>query len=110
MASPLNTFKSVNLPITTSATTIYTAPAETTTIVLLAQVTNVSTTTNANVAFWMSNATYGNIEIVKNFTVPIGDAADLLTGKLVVEAGQYLGCQTDNNGILKLTLSILETK
>ena len=40
---PLNVFKTIALPVTTVANTVYTCPAGVTTVVLLAQVSNVNT-------------------------------------------------------------------
>ena len=107
MASPLNTFKSVASNLTTP-TTIYTCPAETTAIVLLAQATNTNNTDDGNITFYSS--VNGNTELAKDFTIPVGDAAGLLSGKLVIEEGQSVGAYANATGVLKLTLSILETK
>lgn len=108
MASPLNTFKSVAANITTVATNVYTCPAETTAIVLLAQATNVNASDDGNITFYSS--INGNTELAKDFTIPVGDSAALLTGKLVVEAGNSIGVYANANSVLKLTLSILETQ
>ncbi len=108
MASPLNVFKSVAANITTVATNIYTCPAETTAIVLLAQATNINASDDGNITFYSS--INGNTELAKDFTIPVGDAAALLSGKLVVEAGNSIGVYANANSVLKLTLSILETK
>jgi hypothetical protein len=108
MASPLNTFKSVAANITTVATNVYTCPAETTAIVLLAQATNVNASDDGNITFYSS--VNGNTELAKDFTIPVGDSAALLTGKLVVEAGNSIGVYANANSVLKLTLSILETQ
>ncbi len=108
MASPLNTFKSVAANITTVPTDIYTCPAETTAIVLLAQATNVNGSDNGNITFYSS--INGNTELTKDFTIPVGDSAALLSGKLVIEAGNSIGVYANANSVLKITLSILETK
>ena len=107
MASPLNTFKSVAANVTTVSSTVYTCPLETTAIVLLAQATNINASSSGNITFFSS--INGNTELVKDFTIPVGDAASLLAGKLVIEAGQSIGCSSNANSILKLTLSILES-
>lgn len=108
MASPLNTFRSVATNITTVPADIYTCPAETTAIVLLAQATNISAADSGNITFYSS--INGNTELAKDFTIPVGDAAGLLSGKLVIEEGESIGCYANANSVLKLTLSILETK
>lgn len=108
MASSLNTFKSVAANITTVATNVYTCPADTTAIVLLAQATNINASDDGNITFYTSMN--GNTELTKDFTIPVGDSAALLTGKLVVEAGNSIGVYANANSVLKLTLSILETQ
>lgn len=108
MASPLNTFRSVAANLTTAPSTIYTCPAETTAIVLLAQATNTNNTDDGNITFYSS--INGNTELAKDFTIPVGDAAGLLSGKLVVTEGNSIGAYANANSVLKLTLSILETK
>lgn len=108
MASPLNTFISISANVTSVPTTAYTCPAETTSIVLLAQVANIHNTDEANVTFYSSLD--GQTELVKDFIIPPKDAAGLLTGKLVIEAGESLGIYADANNKLKLTMSVLETK
>lgn len=109
MASPLNTFRSITANVTNVATTVYTCPAETSTIVLLAQVSNIHTSSIANVTFYSSNSGVVT-ELVKNFLIPVGDAASLISGKLVVEAGTSVGIYSNSNNSVKLTLSILETQ
>jgi hypothetical protein len=108
VASPLNTFKSYAANITTVPTNVYTCPAETTAIVLLAQATNVNASDDGNITFYTSMN--GNTELTKDFTIPVGDSAALLSGKLVVEAGNSIGVYANANSVLKLTLSILETQ
>lgn len=107
MPSQLNTFKSYAANITTVASNIYTCPANTTAIVLLAQATNVNASNDGNITFYSS--INGNTELVKDFTVPTGDSVALLLGKLVVEAGNSIGAYANANSIFKITLSILET-
>lgn len=106
MASPLNTFKSVAANVSTVSTYVYTCPAETTAIILLAQATNINTNA-ANITFFTS--LNSNTELVKDFTIPAGDAAGLLGGKLVIQAGNSVGAFANTNNHIKLTLSILET-
>lgn len=107
MASALNVFKTVTAQITTSATNIYTAPAGKTTIVLMAQVSNVSVAT-ANVTASHYKGTTAT-ELVKNFDVPSRDSAGLLTGKLVLETGDSFRIAGSDNSSLKIVLSLLET-
>ena len=106
MASSINTFKSYAVDVTTVANTFYTTPPATTTIVLLAQATNVGAA-EANITF--SSSLNGTTEIVNDYTIPVGDAAGLLTGKLVLEPGITMSVVASANNAIKLTVSILET-
>jgi hypothetical protein len=107
MASPINTFKSYAVNVTTSPNTFYTSPIDATTIVLLAQATNVGAA-EANVTFYTS--LNSGTEVVKDYTIPVGDAAGLLSGKLVLEPGDSMGVVGNANATIKLTVSILETR
>jgi len=107
MASSINTFKSYAVDVTTSANTFYTTPVDATTIVLLAQATNVGSN-DGNVTFSTSINT--DTEIVKDYTIPVGEAAGLLTGKLVLEPGISISVVGNANATIKLTVSILETR
>ena len=107
MATPINTFRTITASLTTSNETLYTTPAITSTIILMAQVTNI-TESPATVSASHYGAT--ETELIKNFTVPVADAVGILVGKLVLTAGQSFKASSDTNGALKITLSLLETK
>jgi hypothetical protein len=107
MASALNVFKTVTAQITTTPTNIYTSPTGKTTIILMAQVSNVGMAT-ANVTashYKGNNAT----ELVKNFDIPVSDSSGLLTGKLVLETGDSFRISASDSSSLKIVLSLLET-
>lgn len=120
---PLNTFKTKTAVLSSIATaTVYTTPIGVTSIILMAQVTNISTTTQ-----FVTFSHYRNLpvlpdsqgngaqaadtvtELVKNFPIPVGDAASMTVGKLIVESLDSVRCSVANSGTCKLTLSILET-
>jgi hypothetical protein len=120
---PLNTFKTKTAILTTSTTsTIYTAPVGVTSIILLAQVANVTTQT-ATVTFGhyrnlpILADSQGNgfqagqifTETIKNFAIPGNDNASLIAGKMIIETLDSVRAYSSVNGSLKLTLSILET-
>ena len=109
MATPLNIFKTVTYSITTSNTVVYSAPTGFTGIILMAQVANI-TGTDATVTFshYDTSATT-ETELVKDFTIPAADAGALLTGKLVLEAGDSVKASAGTGSALKLTLSVLES-
>ena len=107
MASALNIFKTVTASLTTSPTTLYTAPTGYTTVILMAQVSNV-TGTKAKVTF-SHFAGSTTTELLKDFFVPANDAVSAITGKLVLETGTSIKVSSDTSSALKITLSVLET-
>lgn len=107
MALALNVFKTVTSDITTANTVIYTAPTSYTGIVLMAQITNV-TSNPANVTVLYGNGV-SDTELLLNFAVPGNDATSALTGKLVIQTGSTLSVSASSNNALKITASILET-
>ena len=120
---PLNTFKTKTQFIGTNTTsTMYTAPIGVTSIVLMAQIANVSTQTQTITFMHHRNrpvladaqgngAQPGNIDtfLVKDFAVPAGDAASVLAGKLIIESLDSIRAYASNTSTLQLTLSILES-
>jgi hypothetical protein len=105
---PLNVFKTIALPVTTVANTVYTCPAGVTTVVLLAQVSNVNTSSYVDVT--ASYTRNGNVtRLIANTEIPTEDATSMLLGKLVLEAGDGFRISSSANNSAELTLSILET-
>jgi hypothetical protein len=105
---PLNTFKTTTLDLTTTPQSVYTCPASVTTVVLLAQVSNINTTSSITVSANFIRST--NVtSIIKNTIIPINDAGTLLSGKLILQTGDSFSasCSTNNSG--QLILSYLET-
>jgi hypothetical protein len=105
---PLNTFKTTTANVTTSTTTVYTTPAGVTTVVLLAQVANIDATNSVTIS---ANHVRGSntTSLIKNTTVPINDAASLLTGKLILQTGDSFSISASANDRGQLVLSYLET-
>ena len=111
MALALNVFKTVTKVIPTDVVGIYTAPAGYSSVVLLAQATNIDSNTHT-VSFSHQRTISGiavTTEIVKNFAIPGNDTANLLSGKLVLESGDSLLLSSNNSTSLKFIGSILET-
>ena len=105
---PLNTFKTTTFNITTVDTTVYTTPAGITTVILLAQVSNIDSTNSITVS--SNHVRNGNVtSIIKNTTIPIKDAATLLTGKLILQTGDSITVSGNANSRGQLILSYLET-
>jgi hypothetical protein len=111
MALPINVFRSVTAKLTSTPSLIYTAPINNTAIVLMAQAANVDDTDAYEVTFELIENPAGiETRLVKDFSVPPNDAATLITGKLIVAAGNQLRASTSTDDKLELTLSILESR
>jgi hypothetical protein len=127
---PLNTFKTKTARVltgieTTTATTVYTAPVGTTAIVLMAQISNVSTVSQlVSLVHFRNRRVLADAQgnglqlpqtpnfLVKEFEIPSNDAASVLAGKLIVEELDSIRCFQPENattGTLQLVMSILET-
>jgi len=127
---PLNTFKTKTASVgtgtqVTTATTVYTAPVGTTAIVLMAQVANVSTSSQLfSFVHWRNRRIIKDAQgnggqeketpnfLVKEFEIPPNDAASVLTGKLIIEELDSIRCfqpEDATTGTLQLVMSILET-
>jgi hypothetical protein len=107
-AIPLNTFKTIISNVTTSANVIYTCPAGVTTVVLLAQVSNIDSANTITVTAAHKRGA-NTTRLIANAQIPIQDAASLLMGKLVLETGDGFSIQANANNAAEITLSILET-
>ncbi len=120
---PLNTFKTKTANIgSSSSSTIYVAPIGVTSIVLMAQVANISTETqyvsfahHRNLPVLAdaqgNGAQPGNVttELVKEFAIPPNDSGSMTSGKMIVESLDSIRCWATNTSTCKITLSILET-
>lgn len=120
---PLNTFKTKTTLLSSNSTaTIYTAPVGVTSIILMAQVANVTTTTQYVTFMHHRNRTIqkdaqgygfqpGNTDspLVNAFPIPENDAASVLTGKLIIEELDSLRAYAATSGTCQVVLSILET-
>jgi hypothetical protein len=104
----INIFRNITADLTTDVETIYTAPPGYSAIVLMAQVSNItgSAVTVDAAVFRDSTET----SLVTGFEIPGNDAAGILTGKLVMEAGQSLIASANNNSSLQMVMSILESQ
>lgn len=122
---PLNTFKTKTAVVGTStgtAATVYTAPVGTTAIILMAQISNVTTASTAVSFIHHRNrrvladaqgngAQAPNVDsfLVKDFEIPPNDAGSVLSGKLIIEELDSIRAIAGNPNSLQLVLSILES-
>lgn len=109
MATPLNVFKNVNSELTTINTAAYTAPAGFTSIVLMAQISNVTSNTGTVTLSHYNPDLTATTELVKDFSIPGNDALNPISGKLILEAGQQIFIQSSVDNTFKLSLSVLES-
>jgi hypothetical protein len=107
MAIAINIFKTVTANVTTTGTSIYTAPTGYTTVVLMAQVSNIGDTTVTVSAAHVRSGV--ETAVLKNGIVPTADAINLLTGKLVLNTSDSFKILASENGKTQVILSILET-
>jgi hypothetical protein len=107
MASAVNIFKTITANLTTSTATVYSAPIGYTTVVLMAQISNIS----ANTIQVTSNHNRAGVptNIIKGAKVPTNDALNILSGKLVLQYGDTMDVSASVNDSGQLLLSILET-
>jgi hypothetical protein len=120
---PLNTFKTKTAVLgSNTSSTVYVAPIGVTSIVLMAQVSNVTTQTQ-----YVTFSHYRNLpvladaqgnggqtsnvttELVKEFPIPPNDSGSMTSGKMIIESLDSIRCYSATSGTCKLTLSILET-
>jgi hypothetical protein len=107
MADTLNIFKTYTAELTTASATLYTAPAGYTSIVLMAQISNVTSSTKTIKFSHYAGST--TTELLKDFSIPANDAVSATTGKLVLEPGSSVRAFASANTSVKVVLSILET-
>ena len=104
-----NTFKNTGAALTSSLVTYYTTPGSTTTIVLLAQLTNVDNSgAQAGTVCWYDSSAGTKYDLVKAVSVPSNAAVGVIAGKLVLEAGDYIQASSTASSLLELSLSMLE--
>jgi hypothetical protein len=106
-ALPLNTFRTKPYELTTNEQTIYTTPAGITTIVLGAQASNFGTVA-ATITFTLRKNDVDYV-MLKDFTIPTNDSAEITTGKLVIEEGASVKAVVSVNSTINLVMSVLET-
>ena len=109
--TPLNYFRRVSQPITTTPTPVYSAPYNVAGIVITALASNL---TNQNQTVTVSVSTAGtansNFVYANNFIVPPNDTANLVNyNKLVLNTNDTFIISAANSNALNITMSVLET-
>jgi hypothetical protein len=120
---PLNKFLTKTAVLTTNTTaTVYTSPIGVTSIVLMAQVSNLTTATHyVNFEHFRYKTILPDAQgfggqpgntpstLVKNYAIPAADAGSPIFGKLIVEELDSIRAYADTTGTLQLVMSILQT-
>jgi hypothetical protein len=110
-AVALNTFRTVRYALTTGTVGIYTAPIGVASIIVSAQITNVS---NGNQTYTATFSHYrandgGSYDLIKDGAVPANDALLPLGARLVLETDDEVRVSANEDGVLTIVMSILET-
>jgi len=113
-AAAVNNFKTYTKVVGLTTDLVYTAPAGYVGVFLLAQCANISDSTQS-ISWYHNRVSSGSTvttEIVKDFSIPANDTANLLPGKLVLETGDFItivGSASTTPAKLKFITSVLET-
>jgi hypothetical protein len=112
-AVALNTFKTIRSNIGINTVGIYTCPVGVSAIVLLAQVTNLTSTTTSQVTAIHSRPSEGgnsDYKFSNGSYVPPNDSVSLVPdGRLALETNDIIKVHASGNNQLNIVLSILET-
>ena len=107
MAIAINIFKTVTANVTTTGNVVYSAPSGYSSVVLLAQVSNIGNTTITVSADHARSGSYTNI--LTDGELPANDSMNLLFGKLMLQTGAGFRVSASDNNAAQLLLSVLET-
>jgi len=111
-AVALNTFKTIRSNVGIATSTIYTCPVGVSAIIILAQVTNLTTDTTSQIT--AIHARPGDVQVDYKFSngafVPPNDSINLVPdGRLALETNDSIKILASSNNQLNIVLSILET-
>lgn len=108
--SVTETYKNAKAILGTGSTDVYTCPAATTAIVLMAQAANEKGTTAVTVTAGWTDSSNGAAltHLEKEAAIAAGAALGLLSGPLVLEAGDKFQALCSEASGIHLSLSILE--
>jgi hypothetical protein len=110
MSGALNIFKTVTANLTTTPTSVYSTPLGYSTVVLMAQITNIgNSTANISADLVRTGNTGPTTSLISGAQVPINDAISVLTGRLILNYGDQFQVTATANNSSQLTLSVLET-
>ena len=95
--------------IGTSATTLYTCPASTKTIIIGMTCSNVHTNTQVNVDIYLTSSS-NDYHIVKNATIAVGGTMVPIGGeqKVILEPGDIIKAKSTTASSVDIIMSIVE--
>lgn len=111
----LNKFRTIRVGITTEMVGIYTCPIGVASIVILSQVTNVSTGASAGTykvtaVHTRTSESQVNFTFANDVIIPPNDSFNLIAdGRLALETNDVIKIKGNSEGKLELLLSVLET-
>jgi phage-related tail fiber protein len=108
MPAALNNFRTVTATVTNTIANVYTAPSGYSSVVLLAQVSNLTGST-ITVSGNIYQITGNNVSLVQAAPLPANDAINLVGGRLILQTGDSFAVGANVNAASQLTLSVLET-
>jgi hypothetical protein len=111
-AVPLNRFKTIRAGITTNSVGIYTCPIGVSAVVLLAQATNLTNDSTAQVTAYHSRATEApsDYKFANEISIPPNDSLNLVPdGRLVLETSDIIKIEASAENELNFVLSVLES-
>jgi len=109
MSGALNIFKTVTANLTTSSESVYSPPLGYSTVILLAQISNINLANSVQVSARLGRTVGVSTVLVGNITIPTDDAINVLTGRLIMSFGDTFQVSASANSSAQLTLSLLET-
>lgn len=111
-AAPVNNFKTYTKVVGITTELVYESPVGYVGVFVMANCANIGSNTQF-VNFHHNRIVSGigtvTTEIVKNFPIPEYDSVNLITGKLILETGDYVTISGSTDTDLKFTMSVIET-
>jgi hypothetical protein len=102
-------FRMYNQTLTTVSSNVYVSPVGTTSIVILGQVANIDGANSADVSIAATDSQNTSTKwLVRTVPVPADSATTFLTGKLVLEANDYISANASVNNHIDITVSVLQ--
>lgn len=107
-----NIFKTTAAHLSDASTDAYTCPVDTTAVVIGAQAANVHLAATPLDALVSVGIVFdGGVDtfyLVRNLTVPVGSAIDIVTGKVALAPGDKLIAMSDVDVAIDLLVTVLE--